>query len=208
MSARQLDIDGVNITVTGGQKSAPSTKAKSKAKAEGVEILSGAKLRLKEGQRYALVGRNGTGKSSKLHQQRSARPKHSLTCLACLALLKAIAEKLIPGIPEASRIAILQQTKLTEGEEDSKPGSGSQATTTSTLQEVIERATSRNAVEQEIKGSHLIYLHYSSTLLLTYYKFCLKALALPRHSLQSALCVDSNTNACKRGCFFLTRMPD
>ena len=62
-------IDGVNITITGGQKSAGSTKAKSKAKAEGIEILSGAKLRLKEGQRYALVGRNGTGKSSELHQQ-------------------------------------------------------------------------------------------------------------------------------------------
>ena len=59
----QLDIDGVNITVTSGDK--PVGKGKAKGKSDGVEILSGAKLRLKEGQRYALVGRNGTGKSSK-----------------------------------------------------------------------------------------------------------------------------------------------
>jgi ABC-type branched-subunit amino acid transport system ATPase component len=49
--------------VTSGDK--PSGKGKAKAKGEGIEILAGAKLRLKEGQRYALVGRNGTGKSSK-----------------------------------------------------------------------------------------------------------------------------------------------
>ena len=60
----QLDIDGVNITVTSGDK--PAGKGKAKGKSDGVEILSGAKLRLKEGQRYALVGRNGTGKSSKI----------------------------------------------------------------------------------------------------------------------------------------------
>lgn len=31
---------------------------------DGLEILSNAELSLKEGRRYALVGRNGTGKSS------------------------------------------------------------------------------------------------------------------------------------------------
>jgi ABC-type multidrug transport system ATPase subunit len=61
---QKLDIDGVNITVTSGDK--PAGKGKAKAKSDGVEILTGAKLRLKEGQRYALVGRNGTGKSSKV----------------------------------------------------------------------------------------------------------------------------------------------
>jgi hypothetical protein len=72
-------------------------------------------------------------------------------------LLKAIAQKLIPGIQEGSRIAILQQTKLTEPDEESKTkkengGEGS------VLQEVIERATARSVVEQEIKG---IYIHAS-----------------------------------------------
>jgi ABC-type multidrug transport system fused ATPase/permease subunit len=75
---RELDIEGVNIAITSaspnpgedGDKSSSSgkgkvvAKGKGKSKAEGIEILSNAKLRLKEGQRYALVGRNGTGKSS------------------------------------------------------------------------------------------------------------------------------------------------
>ena len=66
----QLDIEGLNITVTsggggaaGGDK-ATKSKGKGKAMAEGTEILANAKLRLKAGSRYALVGRNGSGKSS------------------------------------------------------------------------------------------------------------------------------------------------
>ena len=46
----------------------PEEEGKGKGKAkrgEGTEILNNAKLRLKPGQRYALLGRNGTGKSSK-----------------------------------------------------------------------------------------------------------------------------------------------
>lgn len=64
---QQLDIDGLNIVVTAGEKADKPEKAgksKGKSKSDGLEILSNAKLRLKEGQRYALVGRNGTGKSS------------------------------------------------------------------------------------------------------------------------------------------------
>lgn len=130
---RELDIDGLNIIVTSAEKADKPEKAagksKGKSKSDGLEILSNAKLRLKEGQRYALVGRNGTGKST---------------------LLKAIAQKLIPGIPEGSRIAILQQTKLTESDEDDKTtkdkkGEGS------VLKEVIERATARSIIEQEIQ---------------------------------------------------------
>jgi ABC-type polysaccharide/polyol phosphate transport system ATPase subunit len=60
----QLDIEGLNITVTSGEKTADK-KGKGKAKGDGVEILSDAKLRLKAGQRYALIGRNGSGKSSR-----------------------------------------------------------------------------------------------------------------------------------------------
>ena len=73
---RELDIDGLNIVVTSGEKASKSekpssSKSKGKSKADGLEILSNAKLRLKEGQRYALVGRNGTGKSSE-----EAQPLH------------------------------------------------------------------------------------------------------------------------------------
>ncbi|KAF4452641.1 hypothetical protein F53441_4543 [Fusarium austroafricanum] len=124
---RELDIEGVNITVTSGDK--PSGKGKAKAKGEGIEILAGAKLRLKEGQRYALVGRNGTGKST---------------------LLKAIAEKLIPGIPEETRIAILQQTRLTDKKSEQKPET-SNTDGASVLEQVIEKATAKHAIEQDIK---------------------------------------------------------
>jgi ABC-type polysaccharide/polyol phosphate transport system ATPase subunit len=63
----QLDIEGLNIIVTSStsEKSAGKGKGKGKATGEGTEILSNAKLRLKAGSRYALVGRNGSGKSSK-----------------------------------------------------------------------------------------------------------------------------------------------
>jgi ABC-type polysaccharide/polyol phosphate transport system ATPase subunit len=40
-------------------------KAKGKARADGLELLSNATLKLKAGVHYALIGRNGTGKSSK-----------------------------------------------------------------------------------------------------------------------------------------------
>ncbi|KAI4869367.1 P-loop containing nucleoside triphosphate hydrolase protein [Hypoxylon rubiginosum] len=127
---RELDIEGLNITVTSSPRS--GAKGKSKAKSEGTEILNNAKLRLKAGQRYALIGRNGTGKST---------------------LLKAIAEKLIPGIPEETRIVILQQTdagdaSADEVSADSTSGKGESA---AVLEEVIERATSKQEVQQEIE---------------------------------------------------------
>ncbi|KJZ79827.1 hypothetical protein HIM_00541 [Hirsutella minnesotensis 3608] len=124
---RELDIDGLSITVTSGDKAATPAKAKAKGRSQGVEILSGARLQLKEGRRYALVGRNGTGKST---------------------LLKAIAEKLIPGIPEDTRIAILQQTRLTDGPQSPDSSDGPQL---SVLQQVIDKATARDTIEQEIK---------------------------------------------------------
>ncbi|KAH7328278.1 P-loop containing nucleoside triphosphate hydrolase protein [Stachybotrys elegans] len=116
---RELDIDGLTITL------APSTgKAK---KSAGLDIISNAKLSLKEGRRYALVGRNGSGKST---------------------LLKAIGERLIPGIPEETRIALLQQTRLI----DTPSGSTKeQDPSASVLQHVIEKATSQSLVEREIK---------------------------------------------------------
>ncbi|KAL0933190.1 ABC transporter [Colletotrichum truncatum] len=132
---RELDVDGLHITVTSGSKS--GAKGKAKARTEGTEILVDAKLHLKAGQRYALVGRNGSGKST---------------------LLKAIAQKLIPGIPEASRISILQQTDAGDANSDIRPESGSaegaqteSAQGLSVLEHVIEQATARSDVEQEIK---------------------------------------------------------
>lgn len=138
----KLDIEALSITVTSTSTStfnpaaAKSVGGKGKAKAakssEGTEVLANAKLRLKAGQRYALVGTNGSGKSS---------------------LLKAIAEKLIPGIAEQTRIAILQQTDAGEAKEDDRPTAQDTAPTGSrrtVLEEAIERATSKDELEKEI----------------------------------------------------------
>ncbi|KAJ6031720.1 hypothetical protein N7540_002452 [Penicillium herquei] len=91
----EIDVEGLSITVTSASPDAVDdgsklkAKGKGKAKASGRELISDGHLRLKGGTHYGLIGRNGTGKST---------------------LLRAMAEKLIPGIPHPTRIAILQQT--------------------------------------------------------------------------------------------------
>ncbi|CAH0015432.1 unnamed protein product [Clonostachys rhizophaga] len=131
---RELDIEGLTITIKSADTEKGPSKGKGKGKSDGIEILSNAKLRLKPGQRYALVGRNGTGKST---------------------LLKAIAEKLIPGIPEETRIAALQQTRITEDGESLKSADQAQPDLT-VLQQVVEKTISKDNIEQDIKGSLLL----------------------------------------------------
>ena len=63
----QIDIKDLSISVTSEAPepaASSKVKGKSKAKGEGLEIISNAELRLKAGTHYALIGRNGTGKSS------------------------------------------------------------------------------------------------------------------------------------------------
>ncbi|QSZ30932.1 hypothetical protein DSL72_000491 [Monilinia vaccinii-corymbosi] len=131
---QELDIEGLNIAVTSSGKA--GGKAKGKSRAEGLEILSHASLKLKAGICYALIGRNGTGKST---------------------LLKAIAEKLIPGIPVQTRICILQQTDtdlrdadIIEGCEKNVESEEKKGSRLSVLEEVIDRATSRSEIQHEI----------------------------------------------------------
>ncbi|KAI0542921.1 ABC transporter [Xylaria digitata] len=135
---RELDIEGLNITVTSGPSSKSKESsgagvkkvAKGKARSEGTEVLDNATLRLKAGQRYALVGRNGSGKST---------------------LLKAIAQKLIPGIPEETRIVILQQTDAEDANTETVSHPSPAANSKSVLEEVIERATARHEVQRELE---------------------------------------------------------
>ncbi|TRX98123.1 hypothetical protein FHL15_000768 [Xylaria flabelliformis] len=89
LKADKISYRNAQLSLGDSAKAGSKKVAKGKARSEGTEILDNATLRLKAGQRYALVGRNGSGKST---------------------LLKAIAQKLIPGIPEETRIVILQQT--------------------------------------------------------------------------------------------------
>ncbi|RAL05455.1 ABC-F family ATP-binding cassette domain-containing protein [Aspergillus ibericus CBS 121593] len=92
-ASQEVDVEGLTIAVssTSNEEQVPASKPKgrSKAKAEAKELIIDAHLRLKAGVCYGLIGRNGTGKST---------------------LLQAMADKLVPGIPHATRIAILQQT--------------------------------------------------------------------------------------------------
>ncbi|KAL4774662.1 P-loop containing nucleoside triphosphate hydrolase protein [Aspergillus nidulans var. acristatus] len=97
--SREVDVDGLTVAVSSVSESVedPSktkAKGKSKSKAEARELISDAHLRLKAGVHYGLIGRNGTGKST---------------------LLRAVADKLVPGIPHSTRIAILQQTDTASG---------------------------------------------------------------------------------------------
>ncbi|OJI97160.1 hypothetical protein ASPVEDRAFT_159327 [Aspergillus versicolor CBS 583.65] len=102
--SREIDVDGLTIAVkspidTTEDPSKQKGKGKSKAKADARELIADAHLRLKAGVHYGLIGRNGTGKST---------------------LLRAVADKLVPGITHSTRIAILQQTDA-----DSREGQGS-----------------------------------------------------------------------------------
>ncbi|CZT52113.1 probable ATP-binding cassette sub-family F member 3 [Rhynchosporium secalis] len=131
---QELDIEGLNITVASSGQAATTARSKSRASAEVLEILSNATLKLKAGVHYALIGRNGTGKST---------------------ILKAVAEKLIPGIPIQTRISILQQTS-SDGSEDRTDITKSlrnievSEKSLSVLEAVIDRATSKSEIQREI----------------------------------------------------------
>ncbi|KAH8667612.1 P-loop containing nucleoside triphosphate hydrolase protein [Tricladium varicosporioides] len=129
---QELDIEGLHITVTSSNSGGKiASKGKGKARSEGLEILVNASLKLKAGTHYALVGRNGTGKSS---------------------ILKAIAQKLIPGIPIRTRISILQQTSSdsTDISSDEAKPSTTFNSNLSVLEYVIDKATSRSEIQHEI----------------------------------------------------------
>lgn len=75
------------------------------------------------------------------------------------AILKAIAEKLIPGIPIQTRISILQQTS-NDGSEDGGDVTSSlqniklSGNTLSVLEAVIDKATSRSEIQREIDSKN------------------------------------------------------
>ena len=76
-SSTELDVPGVCISIPNAGKGPER------------EILTDTHLKLSAGVHYALIGRNGIGKST---------------------LLRAIGERIIPGIPMGLRIVLLQQT--------------------------------------------------------------------------------------------------
>jgi len=82
--------------------------------------------------------------------------------------LKAIAEKLIPGIPIQTRISILQQTS-TDGSDSTDSGTvttskvqgSTSAGQLSVLEEVIDRATSRNEIQKQIDSEYHVIILYN-----------------------------------------------
>ncbi|PKY00201.1 ABC transporter [Aspergillus campestris IBT 28561] len=125
--SQEIDVDGLHISVassleTTDTSSKPKSKGKSKAKAEARELIVDTHLRLKPGIHYGFIGRNGTGKST---------------------LLRAMAEKIVPGIPHSTRIAILQQTDANEDESNDLWTGDRQMTV---LERVMSGDSSRNEV--------------------------------------------------------------
>ncbi|KAM7203500.1 hypothetical protein V8F33_002120 [Rhypophila sp. PSN 637] len=102
---RELDIEGLNITVT------------------------------------SAAGGSGEGSSSKKGKGKAT-------------LLRAISEKLIPGIPEKTRIAILQQTNAAGANVDDslikETGAAESTQEPTVLEDVIDKATAKSELEQEI----------------------------------------------------------
>jgi hypothetical protein len=83
----------------------------------------------------------------------------SNTDMNYVALLKAIAEKLIPGIPEETRVAILQQTDASNNATETRESGGANSNSDGpgVLEDVIERATARQALQKEIDGWFLSF---------------------------------------------------
>jgi hypothetical protein len=76
------------------------------------------------------------------------------------AILKALADKLVPGIAPATRISILQQTTFQEQQllpdiSDLRVDEPSQKSEQSALQYVIESDSSRNDYLREVAGMAL-----------------------------------------------------
>ncbi|KAI2085109.1 hypothetical protein LOZ36_004277 [Ophidiomyces ophidiicola] len=141
----EIDVQGLDLLISsstttqdglGNQAGALAKARKQKARSAGKEILMNANLRLKAGVHYGLVGRNGTGKST---------------------ILRAMAEKLIPGIPNVVKIAIIQQTDAEECNLEASSLSSShgekfshEKTPKTVLQQVLESDESRNDIVRKI----------------------------------------------------------
>ncbi|KAK9351783.1 P-loop containing nucleoside triphosphate hydrolase protein, partial [Lipomyces doorenjongii] len=135
-AVKDIDVNGLNISIVSTPPTAspsesdvsPKLKLSKSSKSVAIEILGQAELKLKCGHRYGLIGRNGTGKST---------------------LLRAISERLIPGILQSLKIAFLDQTFSLSNIDNI--GSGS----STVLQYVLESDKYRN----ELLSQHDLLSH-------------------------------------------------
>ncbi|OQV05338.1 hypothetical protein CLAIMM_10097 [Cladophialophora immunda] len=96
----------------------------------GRELLDHAHLRIVEGVHYVLAGRNGTGKSS---------------------LLRALAERRVPGVPRNLRLLLLGQMRVSSDAVTESDGSESESDTTTVLEHVTRSDRRR---EQALKDAN------------------------------------------------------
>lgn len=87
-----------------------------------------------------------------LSQQTTTPPTTDRTPFT--ALLRAIADKLIPGIPEQTRVSILQQTNTSDANTDDLPPGDASASKDgpTVLEDVVDKATAKSDLEQEINS--------------------------------------------------------
>lgn len=133
-------------------------------------------------------------------------------------MLRAIAEKLIPGIPEETRVSILQQTHASDANTDdlppdaAEPAQGSTSSPT-VLEHVIDGATARDELEREINGvldSSLSERHRQRPWLLTWHaplQRCRKASTRPTRTLRSGPCARCATSGSRSSTSSSTKTP-
>lgn len=127
------------------------------------------------------------------------------------ALLRAMADKLVPGIPHSTRIAILQQTE-TASEEDVKDFAAEEAENKhkTVLQYVLSSDHSRNEVVQKMNCKPPIHLldfltfHVGSDNII--YKSCPRPSRQRTRCNRSALFAKSVMTRLKKSCFSPRRM--
>ena len=95
----------------------------------GREIVEHVNLNIKEGGRYALIGRNGLGKST---------------------ILRALAERRIAGIPSNLRILLLGQTRV---DTDESEGSDANDVHQSVLNHVMTSDKKRERLLRDSRGT-------------------------------------------------------
>lgn len=101
----------------------------------------------------------GHSNSIVVHITRNMRRHDPSKLTHTTAILRALADRIIPNIPPGLRVAILQQTSTdADNHSPEKNGSGNPAPTetTTVLQHVIEGDRSRTALVQDLQGSPLL----------------------------------------------------
>ena len=106
----------------------------------GFQVLDHAHLKIQNGVHYVFHGRNGTGKST---------------------VLKALADRLIPGVPSNLRVLLLGQTRISSDIDDEQRKSQSAKTTV--LEHVTSSDLKREKALQELSSMSHLSLNRSVT---------------------------------------------